>query len=60
MWKTTSKERNKKFIIFYYVLALIFVGIGLYKDDATWYIVAVVFLLMAMMRKYWLMKRLKG
>ncbi|MCH8004395.1 MAG: hypothetical protein IH934_07250 [Nanoarchaeota archaeon] len=59
MWKTLTKERNKKFIITYYTLALIFVFIGLFIKDPRWYIIAVAFLLLASFRKYWLMKRLK-
>ena len=59
MWKTITKERNKKFIMVYYALALIFVSIGLYLKDPRWYVIAVAFLLLGMFRKYWLMKRLK-
>jgi|TARA_B100001971_G_scaffold204555_1_gene220839 heme O synthase-like polyprenyltransferase len=59
MWKTTTKARNKKTIIVYYVIALIFVSIGLYLNNAQLYVVAVAFLLGALFRKYWLMKRLK-
>jgi len=59
MWKTLTKERNKKFIIIYYALALIFVIIGIFIKDPRWYIIAVAFLLLASYRKYWLMKKLK-
>jgi heme O synthase-like polyprenyltransferase len=59
MWKTTTKARNKKTIIVYYVIALIFISIGLYLKNMQWYVVAVAFLLGALFRKYWLMKRLK-
>jgi len=60
MWKTITKENNRKFIIFYYVLALIFVLIGLFSKNPQWYIIAVVFILLAFFRKFWLMKKLKG
>ncbi len=59
MWRTISKARNRKTIIVYYVVALVFVSIGLYLKNAQWYVVAVAFLLGALFRKYWLMKRLK-
>ncbi len=59
MWKTTTKARNKKTIIVYYALALILALIGLYLKNAQWYIIAAVFLILAYLRKYWLMKRLK-
>ncbi len=59
MWKTITQSRNKKFIIAYYSLALIFVGVGLYLNDSRYYIIAVVFILLASFRKYWLMKKLK-
>lgn len=59
MWKTLTKERNRKFIKIYYVLALIFIFIGLFIKDPRWYIIAVAFLLLASFRKFWLMKRLK-
>ncbi|MCH8329541.1 MAG: hypothetical protein IIB81_04065 [Nanoarchaeota archaeon] len=59
MWKTATKARNKKTIIWYYVLALILALIGLYLKNAQWYILAAVFLILAYFRKYWLMKRLK-
>ena len=59
MWKTITRERNKRFIIAYYALALVFVSIGFFKQDAQWYIIAIAFLLLATFRKYWLMKKLK-
>ncbi len=59
MWRIITKARNKKTIIVYYALALIFVLIGLYLKNPQWYVVAVAFLLGALFRKYWLMKRLK-
>jgi len=60
MWKTITKERNKKFIMAYYSLALIFVLVGLYLKQAEWYVIAVAFLLLALFRKYWLIKKLKN
>ena len=59
MWKTTTKARNRKTIIVYYVLALILALIGLYLKNAQWYIIAAVFLILAYLRKYWLMNKLK-
>jgi len=59
MFKTLTKEKNRKTIIVYYALALISVSIGLYSNNAKWYIMAVAFILVAMFRKYWLMKKLK-
>lgn len=59
MWKTITKKTNKKFIFVYYGLALIFVSIGLFTGDASWYVMAMFFLILASMRKYILMKRLK-
>jgi len=55
----TTKAKNKKAIIIYYSIALIFVSIGLFTSNAQWYIIAVAFLSLAMFRKYWLMKKLK-
>lgn len=59
MWKTTTKARNRKTIMIYYVLALILALIGLYLKNAQWYIIAAVFLILAYLRKYWLMNKLK-
>jgi hypothetical protein len=59
MWKTATKARNKKTIRVYYALALILGGIGLYSNNAQWYVIAGVFLILAYLRKYWLMNRLK-
>ena len=59
MWKTLTKDRNKKFILAYYALALIFVTIGLFQKNPQWYIVAIVLIVLASYRKYWLMKKLK-
>ena len=60
MWKTITKEKNKKFIIVYYTLALISVAIGLFTKNATWYVMAIAFIILASIRKFLLMKRLKG
>ncbi|MAE42156.1 hypothetical protein CMO93_00160 [Candidatus Woesearchaeota archaeon] len=59
MLKTLTKERNRKIIIFYYILALVFVIIGLYQNNSRFYIIAVVILGLALFRKYFLMKKLK-
>jgi len=59
MFKTITKTKNRKFIIVYYVLALIFVIIGVFLKNPQWYIIAVVFLILASIRKFWLMKMLK-
>jgi|ETNmetMinimDraft_2_1059921.scaffolds.fasta_scaffold193882_2 hypothetical protein len=56
--KPITKENNKRTIIVNYSLALIFVAIGLFTSNAAWYILAVVFVLFASVRKYFLMKRL--
>jgi len=54
-----TKQHNKRMIMIYYAIALVFVSFGLYLKNETWYVVAVVFLGVAMFRKYWLHKRLK-
>jgi len=59
MWKTITKENNRKFIIVYFVIALIFVLIGLFTNNAQWYIMAVAFLILSSIRKFFLMKKLK-
>ena len=59
MFKTLNKARNRKFIIVYYALALVFVAIGLIFINPTFYVMAVAFIILASIRKYWLMKRLK-
>ena len=59
MWKTLTKEKNRRFILVYYVLALIFVSIGLFSKNPQWYIVAITLFILASVRKYLLMKRLK-
>ena len=54
------KARNKRKIIIYLSLALIFIIIGMYNNnDLRWYILAVVLIILVLFRKYWLMKRLK-
>ena len=58
-FKTTTQARNRKAIIVYYALAPIFVSIGLFTQNAQWYVIAIVFLGLALVRKHWLMKRLK-
>ena len=57
--KTATKAGNRKTIMVYYALALIFGSIGLYQNNSRWYVIAVVFLGLALFRKYWLMKKLK-
>jgi len=59
MFKPITKERNKKTIMVYYSLAIIFISIGLFTGHATWYVVAVTLLGLGLFRKYWLMKKLK-
>ena len=59
MWKTLTKEKNRKFILFYYASALVFVVIGLLSKDPRWYFIAAAFLILASVRKYFLMKKLK-
>jgi len=59
--KPITKQQNKKRIMIYYSLALIFASIGLYRqDNPIWYVTAAAFLGLALFRKYWLMKRLFG
>ena len=60
MWKTLTKERNRKIIIIYYLIALVFAVIGLYGNKPRFYIIAVAFILLALFRKFWLEKKLKG
>jgi len=59
MIKTLSKQRNSKIIVFYYILSLVFALIGLYKQNPRFYIIAAVLLMLAVVRKYWLMGKLK-
>ena len=59
MWKTITKENNKKKIMFYYAIAVILIGVGLYTEQSKWYTMAAAFLGVAMFRKYWLHKRLE-
>jgi len=60
MWKTLTKERNRKIIIIYYLIALVFVIIGLYGNKPRFYIIAVALFLLGLFRKFWLEKKLKG
>jgi len=57
--KSITKSQNSKRIRFYYVFALVFVGVGLFSKDPRWYVIGVAFLSLALFRKYILMKRLK-
>ena len=41
MGKAVTKSRNKKTIMIYYSIALIFVSIGLFTSNAQWYVIAV-------------------
>jgi len=59
MWKTLTKERNRKIIITYYLIALVFVVVGLYGNKPRFYIIAVAFIGLALFRKFWLEKKLK-
>ena len=59
MFKTITKARNRKAIIVYYSLAVIFISIGIFTGRSTWYVVGAVALGSALFRKYWLMKKLK-
>jgi len=60
MFKPITKERNRKTILVYYLLAIIFVSIGLYTQKYTWNVVGAAFLGLGLFRKFFLMKRLKG
>jgi len=57
--KPITKALNKKRIMIYYSLALIFVSIGLFLKDATRYIVGIAFLFLGIFRRFWLMKKLR-
>ena len=59
MWETITKAKNRKFIMIYYAIALIFVFIGLFTGNATWYVMAAAFMILASIRKFFLMKKLK-
>ena len=59
MFKTITKERNRKTIIIYYISALVFVIVGLYGNQPRFYIISIALLLLGLFRKYWLEKRLK-
>lgn len=57
--KTITKEKNKKTIIIYYLIALVLVIIGLYGNKPRFYILAVALFLLGLFRKFWLEKKLK-
>jgi len=59
MFKPITKERNRKTILVYYALAVIFISIGLFTGRSTWNVIGAAFLGLALFRKYFLMKRLK-
>jgi len=59
MLKLISKEKNRRKIIVYYSIALIFFSIGFYTKNIQWTYFGLVIMGLAMFRKYWLMKRLK-
>jgi len=55
--KTHTKTTNKNRIMTYYFVALVFVGVGLYVGNPAFYLGAVAFVSLAMLRKYWLIKK---
>ncbi|MCH8003163.1 MAG: hypothetical protein IH934_00895 [Nanoarchaeota archaeon] len=57
--KTITKARNRKTIMIYYAIAIIFISIGFYTKNIQWHFLAFVIFGIALFRKYWLMKRLK-
>ncbi|MCH8004089.1 MAG: hypothetical protein IH934_05665 [Nanoarchaeota archaeon] len=59
MFKPITKERNKRKIIIYYSIAVIFLAIGFFTNNNQWTIFGIVILGLALFRKYFLMKRLK-
>lgn len=59
MLKPLTKQRNKKVIMVYFALSMFSAGVGLYYNNFRWYIIAVALLLLALFRKFWLMKKLK-
>jgi len=58
IFRTITKAQNKKRIRVYFVLAIIFVFVGLIFRNPTPYFIAVAFLGLALIRKYWLNKQL--
>jgi len=58
MLKPITKEKNRKKMMVYYSIAIIFILIGFYTKNIQWHYFAFVILGMALFRKYWLMKRL--
>ena len=59
MWKPITKQQNRKRILIYYFMALFFAIAGLWKDAPFLYVVSAALLILALFRKYWLMKRLR-
>ena len=56
--KPITKAQNQKRIMMYYSLAIIFASLGLVIRNTTFYVIAVAFLGLALIRKYWLNKQL--
>jgi len=59
MLKPITQANNQKRINIYYVLALIFASLGLVIRNSTFYVIGAAFLGIALLRKYFLMKKLK-
>ena len=59
MFKPINKERNRKTIMIYYAIDIIFISIGFYTKNIQWTFLALVIFGLALFRKYFLMKRLK-
>lgn len=57
--KPITKPPNKADIITLYIIALITALFGIYYNRPFFYVVTVVLILLALFRKYWLMKKLK-
>jgi len=57
--KPITKERNRKTIMIYYAIAIIFISIGFYTKNIQWHFVAFFIFGFALFRKYILMRRLK-
>jgi len=60
MFKPITKAQNNKTILVYYALAIIFLSIGLYTGKATWNVVGVFFLGLALFRKYFFDEEVEG
>lgn len=54
-----TKKTNEKVIVAYYLLALIFGVLGYYLKNNVHYIIAAMLLVLAFVRKFWLMGKLK-